>query len=57
MTASAGGRLRSAVRPGLIIHLEPHGLIALTNNDDPIRLDDLSVFLAVCEMRGFRAAA
>ncbi len=26
-------------------------------NDDPIRLDDLSLFLAVCEMRGFRAAA
>ena len=29
----------------------------MTNNDDLIRLDDLSVFLAVCETRGFRAAA
>ena len=29
----------------------------MTNNDDLARLDDLTVFLAVCEMRGFRAAA
>ncbi|WP_428376338.1 LysR family transcriptional regulator [Lichenicoccus sp.] len=29
----------------------------MTNNDALLRLDDLSVFLAVCEMRGFRAAA
>ena len=29
----------------------------MTNDDDLIRLDDLSIFLAVCEMRGFRAAA
>lgn len=29
----------------------------MTNNDDLVCLDDLSVFLVVCEMRGFRAAA
>jgi DNA-binding transcriptional LysR family regulator len=29
----------------------------MTNNDDLTRLDDLAVFLAVCETRGFRAAA
>lgn len=41
----------------MIISLKPDGLIALPNNDDLVRLDDLSVFLAVCEARGFRAAA
>ena len=45
------------MRPSLIIQLELHGPFAMTNNDDLIRLDDLSVFLAVCEMNGFRAAA
>lgn len=29
----------------------------MANNDDLLRLNDLSVFLAVCEMRGFRSAA
>lgn len=29
----------------------------MANNDDRLRLDDLSVFLTVCEMRGFRSAA
>lgn len=29
----------------------------MPNNDDLVRLDDLVVFLAVCDLRGFRAAA
>ncbi len=29
----------------------------MANNDDGLRLDDLSVFLTVCETRGFRATA
>ena len=50
-------QVNSLVRPCVIIDPKPDGLIAVTNNDDLVRLDDLSVFLAVCEARGFRAAA
>ena len=46
-----------AVRLGLIISREADSLIAVTNNADLPHLDDLSTFLAVCEVRGFRAAA
>jgi DNA-binding transcriptional LysR family regulator len=32
-------------------------VIAMSNNTDQPNLDDLSIFLMVCELRGFRAAA
>ena len=35
----------------------PNTLIAVANNDNRLGLDDLTVFLAVCETGGFRAAA
>lgn len=41
----------------LIIRDSPTSLIAMANNLDRLSLDDLSVFLAVIETGGFRAAA
>jgi DNA-binding transcriptional LysR family regulator len=41
----------------LIISQDPHTLIAMANSGDRIPLDDLSVFLAVLDAGGFRAAA
>ena len=49
--------LRSPAGPCLIITTNPNTLIAVANNDDRLGLDDLTVFLAVCETGGFRAAA
>ena len=41
----------------MIIRPFPHTLFAMANNHGVGGLDDLSMFLAVCEARGFRAAA
>lgn len=40
----------------LIIDPKPHSLIAMANSDD-LPLDDLSIFLSVCETGGFRTTA
>lgn len=39
------------------MRLRPDTLIAMADNDDLISLDDLPLFIAVSEARGFRAAA
>ena len=41
----------------LIITPKPDSLIAMANNGERLSLDDLSIFLAVCETAGFRTAA
>lgn len=45
------------VRVRLIIAVKPNRLIAMANNPDLPRLDDLAIFLEVVQLRGFRAAS
>jgi DNA-binding transcriptional LysR family regulator len=47
----------SSFGSAVIIPKEPNGAIAVANNRTQPSLDDLAVFLAVCQTRGFRAAA
>jgi DNA-binding transcriptional LysR family regulator len=49
--------MKVAVRRVLIIGVESNSLIGMANNDTAASLDDLSIFLTVCELNGFRAAA
>jgi DNA-binding transcriptional LysR family regulator len=42
---------------GVIIQPNPNRLIGMANNRNEPSMDDLSVFLTVCQARGFRAAA
>ena len=50
-------RASSSVRQALIIDPLTDTLFAMANNYGAVGLDDLSLFLAVCEAKGFRAAA
>ena len=53
----SGLQIWSSFGRPVIIPEKPNGVIAVANNRTQPSLDDLSVFLAVCQARGFRAAA